>query len=86
MPMQHAGLDDGGGGGTAGDGVLQAGEITSTAYVCNGADGINTLVKTTPLAAGAKGGCGSSRAQRRDRRLWLLPGGATTTDTQAGPS
>jgi hypothetical protein len=30
------GFDDGKGGGTAGDGVLQPGEISSTRYVCNG--------------------------------------------------
>ncbi len=31
-----AGPDDGAGGGTAGDGVLQDGEITTTEFVCNG--------------------------------------------------
>jgi len=35
----RSGLDDGAGGGSAGDHVLQDGEVDSTAYVCNGADG-----------------------------------------------
>ncbi|HSN27497.1 MAG TPA: hypothetical protein VLT45_14480, partial [Kofleriaceae bacterium] len=58
------GADNGDGGGTAGDGVLQAGEIDSTTYVCNGANGSdgsngqngtngdNSLVKTSPVGAG----------------------------------
>ncbi|MEW5854330.1 MAG: Ig-like domain-containing protein [Myxococcota bacterium] len=36
-----AGLDDGSGQATPGDGVLQAGEIDQTRYVCNGGDGAN---------------------------------------------
>jgi hypothetical protein len=35
------GLDNGDGGGTAGDGILQSGEIDATQYVCNGANGTN---------------------------------------------
>jgi hypothetical protein len=35
------GLDNGDGGGTAGDGILQAGEIDTTQYVCNGSNGTN---------------------------------------------
>ncbi len=42
------GLDNGTGGGTANDGILQAGEITNTSRICNGATG----------AAGAKGDTG----------------------------
>jgi hypothetical protein len=34
----RSGVDDGAGGGIADDGVLQDGEVDSTAYVCNGAD------------------------------------------------
>lgn len=33
------GLDDGAGGGVAGDGELQDGEVDSTTYMCNGSDG-----------------------------------------------
>ena len=47
-----SGLDDGAGGGTAGDGTLQPGEITSTQYVCNGAGGAGSLVTTTQLPTG----------------------------------
>ena len=35
------GLDNGAGGGTAGDGILQPGEVTSTQYVCNGGSPAN---------------------------------------------
>jgi hypothetical protein len=35
----RSGVDDGAGGGIADDGVLQDGEVDSTAYVCNGAAG-----------------------------------------------
>lgn len=68
-----AGVDDGTPTGTAGDGVLQAGEIESTRYVCNGANGANgtnglngsdglaTLVKMTAEAAGANCASGGTR-------------------------
>ena len=46
------GLDNGAGGGTAGDGILQSGEITSSQYVCSGSPEGNTLVSTQPLATG----------------------------------
>lgn len=58
-----SGTDSGAGGGTAGDGALQAGEISSTAYVCNGApgsdgaSGMSTLVATTTLAPGQDSSC-----------------------------
>jgi len=32
----ETGLDNGAGGGVAGDGILQPGEVTSTSYICNG--------------------------------------------------
>jgi hypothetical protein len=35
----ETGLDNGDGGGTANDGILQAGEVDATSYVCNGAKG-----------------------------------------------
>ena len=50
-----AGLDNGDGGGTAGDGILQSGEIDSTEYVCNGADGssaTNSLIVVTDETLG----------------------------------
>jgi hypothetical protein len=37
------GIDDGAGGGIAGDGVLQPGEVRQTQYVCNGAPGANAV-------------------------------------------
>ncbi|QDG53712.1 hypothetical protein FIV42_24090 [Persicimonas caeni] len=50
-----AGLDNGDGGEAAADGVLDAGEVDSTSYICNGADGADgsdSLTLTTPLATG----------------------------------
>ena len=47
-----SGLDDGSGGGTAGDGILQSGEITSTQYVCSGSSTTGSLTTTTQLASG----------------------------------
>ena len=45
------GLDNGAGGGTAGDGILQAGEVTNRQYVCNGG-GIPLFIgSTTPPAS-----------------------------------
>lgn len=35
----QSGLDNGAGGGTANDGILQSGEVGATGYVCNGAPG-----------------------------------------------
>ncbi|MGI0149829.1 MAG: DUF7151 family protein [Thermoplasmata archaeon] len=55
----ESGLDNGDGGGSARDGVLQAGEVDSTIYVCNGAagsagaDGFNSLVLVATEAQGA---------------------------------
>ena len=46
------GLDNGAGGGIAGDDILQAGEITSTQFVCNGSSAVNSLVSETTLAIG----------------------------------
>ena len=51
----ESGVDDGSGGGTADDGVLQAGEITSTQYVCDGSSpntSHNSLVSTSSLSIG----------------------------------
>ena len=49
------GVDNGAGGGTAGDGILQPGEITSTRYICNGADGIAYYVGAMTPPAGPAG-------------------------------
>ena len=47
------GLDDGAGGGTADNQVLENGEIDHTEYVCDGDDGFSTLVRVTPEGSGA---------------------------------
>jgi len=64
----ESGIDDGSGGGTQGNGVLDVGEVDETQYVCNGSGGIagasgtpgtagelgfNALVKITSESAGA---------------------------------
>jgi hypothetical protein len=55
----RAGVDDGAGGGTAGDGILQPGEVDTTAYVCNGATGATG--PTGPAGPpGEGGGCASA--------------------------
>lgn len=41
------GLDNGDGGGVAGDGVLHAGEVDETTTICAGADGFSTLFSIT---------------------------------------
>jgi len=49
------GLDNGDGGGTTRDGVLQAGEIDTTYYVCDGAAGtagLQSLVRLSPSPSG----------------------------------
>ena len=46
------GSDNGAGGGTADDGILQPGEITSTQYVCTGGTESSALVSTTTLPIG----------------------------------
>ncbi len=51
----EAGLDNGDGGGIASNGILESGEVDSTSFVCNGAngsDGINSLVAVKPEPAG----------------------------------
>ena len=48
----QTGVDNGAGGGTAGDGILQAGEVTSTQYVCNGGPPLY-IGSTTPPASPA---------------------------------
>ncbi len=52
--LLEAGVDDGRNGSTAGDGVLQDGEVGESAAVCNEAP------VTTPAPAGDEGGCASS--------------------------
>ncbi len=62
------GLDNGKGGGVAGDNILQAGEITSTEYVCTGDRGLRLGSMTPPPGAvgtstfKAVGGSGSNGA------------------------
>jgi uncharacterized protein YjbI with pentapeptide repeats len=51
----ESGLDNGAGGGTAGDGVLQTGEVLATAYVCNGMDGTNGTGSTVLTGHGEPG-------------------------------
>jgi len=46
------GLDDGANGGTAGDGLLGPGEVTSTRYLCNGLAGVGALTGISPIAQG----------------------------------
>ncbi len=43
------GLDDGAGGGVANNGVLEAGEIETTDFVCNGADGLDGLTSLVAI-------------------------------------
>jgi CSLREA domain-containing protein len=50
--LLQSGLDNGTGGGIAGNRVLEAGEVQGSATICNGADGFNSLLKTTPVAPG----------------------------------
>ncbi|MFT3842680.1 MAG: hypothetical protein QM723_37165 [Myxococcaceae bacterium] len=74
------GLDDGSGGGSADDGVLQAGEVKATAYICNGPSGTSgtgSLVKVSPEAAGAH--C-MNGGQRIDGGLDNGDGGGTAHD------
>ncbi len=46
---------------TNGNGVLDASEVTSTSYVCNGGNGTQTLVTTTPEPAGSNCAAGGLR-------------------------
>jgi len=55
----RTGLDNGDGGGTADDGVLQDGEVDATLIVCNGTDG-GTGPQGPVGPAGPSGGCGSA--------------------------
>ncbi|SFM70850.1 DUF7151 family protein [Marinobacter zhejiangensis] len=48
------GLDNGDGGGTAGNSLLEAGEVDATNYVCHGVDGFTVL---TTLTAAAPANC-----------------------------
>ncbi|SFM70828.1 DUF7151 family protein [Marinobacter zhejiangensis] len=49
-----SGLDNGDGGGTAGNSLLEAGEVDATNYVCHGVDGFTVL---TTLTAAAPANC-----------------------------
>jgi hypothetical protein len=79
----ESGLDNGDGGGTARDGILQAGEVDHTAYVCNGqdgtdgADGFTALVDTTTEPPGANCATGGIKVESGlddDRDGTLDPG------------
>ena len=64
----EVGLDDGMPTGTARNGMLEAGEVDSTSYVCNGAagtgtSGFNSLVLISDEAAGVNCGNGGKRLQ-----------------------
>lgn len=96
----QTGEDDGSGGGTALDGVLQNGEVDQTQYACNGADGVGALVSATTLMAGdascAQGGTrvDVGRDDDRDGTLDMLEidatsyacNGATGPQGPAGPT
>ncbi|MBL8949815.1 MAG: hypothetical protein JNK82_03500, partial [Myxococcaceae bacterium] len=63
----RVGRDDGRGGGTAGNGTLEAGEATQTSNVCDGADGANgtngtngTSCSVSPTSNGATLTCGAT--------------------------
>lgn len=78
-----AGLDNGDGGGTAGDGILQNGEIDTTSYICNGDSGFSTLLAVSDEPAGPN--C-SVHGKRVDSGLDNGDGGGTAGDgvLQAG--
>jgi hypothetical protein len=57
------GLDDGLPSGTAGNGVLEPGEFDATRYVCNGASGVSSLVKTTSEPGGANCSSGGVKVE-----------------------
>jgi len=65
----ESGLDNGDGGGIGGDGILQAGEVDSTAYVCGGLTGAtgpaghNSLITVTSESAGANCATGGEKLQ-----------------------
>lgn len=64
------------------DGTLDAGEVDSTAVVCNGANGYSALVEQTAAAASACGGAGGYRV-RSGLDVdgdWILDAGEVTTD------
>ncbi|MCP4756678.1 MAG: hypothetical protein GY866_37930 [Proteobacteria bacterium] len=46
----EVGLDDGDGGGTSGDDVLQSGEVDSTTYICNATQPVVPPAWKTPTA------------------------------------
>jgi len=79
----QAGADNGDGGGTAGNNILEAGEIDTTGYACNGANGFNTIFKFTAESAGAN--CANS-GQKVESGLDNGDGGGTARDgtLQAG--
>lgn len=81
----RAGPDDGAGGGTARDGILQGGEVDYLFYTCNGApgstgatgaDGYNTIVKLTTESAGAN--CPSTGGKKVESGLDNGDGGGTS--------
>ncbi len=55
------GLDNGDGGGTANNGTLEAGEIDSTYFSCDGSDGFTSLLTSIDEAAGANCPSGGQR-------------------------
>ena len=75
----EVGIDDGANNAVAGDGVLEAGEITATEYVCNGADATSTGVAkamgngcaaaSSPAAWIALGAWLVARARRRKQPM-----------------
>ncbi len=72
----ETGLDNGDGGETADDGVLDAGEVDSTSYVCHGVNGYQIV---TMLTADTTGSCASG-GQRLDMGLDNGDNGGTARD------
>jgi hypothetical protein len=69
-----SGLDNGDGGGTAGNGTLEAGEIDDTAYVCDGPQGDQQVISAAAEPPGANCPTGG---QRVDTGLDNGDGGGT---------
>lgn len=80
-----AGIDDGSGDGTAGDGILQDGEVTSTAYACNNSasnvgsfepPGGDAGTYSINLRGGSSSAAGSSGGEGGDLDTYLDYGSA----------
>ncbi len=70
----ESGLDDGANGGVANDGVLEAGEVTSVSFACNGA---SVCAATASEAMTSCAAIHTACPTERDGVYWIDPGGAT---------